>query len=462
MKKKVYIILISVFILSFFAGALSFPGYFNKGIDFVNAKIHSNIPHFWQVPFKLGLDLQGGAHLVYEADLSNIKKGEYSSAMAGLRDIIERRVNFFGVQEPMVQVQESGGHYRLIVDLAGVKDTSRAIKLIGQTPLLEFREQRTKSETKKILDKQKEIKGKSLEEIKKIKDWQLALKDPYFKPTSLTGQYLKKAELGFEPNTGRPMILLQYNDKGAKIFKELTKKNVGKILAIYIDGKPISEPRIQEEISGGKAQITGNFTIESAKKLVRNLNSGALPVPIKLISQQTIGPTLGSISLAKSLKAGVWGLIFVILFMVIFYRLPGFLASLSLGVYVLLILSLFKILHITLTLAGIGGFILSIGMAVDANVLIFARMHEEMKERNDFSISLEEGFRRSWPSIRDGNGTTFLIALILFLFGSSFIKGFAFVLLIGILVSVFSAVFVTQNFLRLFVGTKIEKWRWLW
>jgi protein-export membrane protein SecD len=461
-KKKVYIILISVLVLAFFAGALSFPNYFNKGADFINGKLHLSLPHFWQIPFKLGLDLQGGTHLIYEADLSNVEKSGYSSAMAGLRDIIERRVNLFGVQEPVVQTQESSGHYRLIVDLAGIKDPAKAIKMIGQTPFLEFKEERPKEETKKILDKQEEVKGKSPEEIKKIKDWQLALKDPYFKPTPLTGKYLKKATLDFDPNTGNPMILLQYDSEGAKIFKDLTAKNVGKILAIYIDGKAISTPRIQEEISGGKAQITGNFTIDSAKKLVRDLNSGALPVPIKLISQQSIGPTLGAISLSKSLKAGIWGLLAVILFMIIFYRFPGFLASLSLAIYVILILSLFKFLHITLTLAGIGGFILSIGMAVDANVLIFSRMREEFKERNDFSVSLEEGFRRSWPSIRDGNATTLIIALILFWFGSSFIKGFALTLSIGILVSIFSAVFITRNFLRFFVGTRAEKWQWLW
>ena len=461
-KKKVYIFLISVLVLVFFAGTLSFPNYFNRGVDFFNGKFNLNLPYFWQIPFKLGLDLQGGTHLIYEADLSNIEKGEYSSAMAGLRDIIERRVNLFGVQEPVVQTQESSGHYRLIVDLAGIKDPAKAIKMIGQTPFLEFKEERPKEETQKILDKRKEVKGKSPDEIKKIKDWQIALKDPYFKKTPLTGQYLKKARMGFDPNTGNPMILLQYDSEGAKIFKDLTAENVGKILAIYIDGKAISTPRIQEEISGGKAQITGDFTVDSAKKLVRDLNSGALPVPIKLISQQSIGPSLGAISLSKSLKAGIWGLLAVILFMIIFYRFPGFLASLSLTIYVVLILSLFKVLHITLTLAGIGGFILSIGMAVDANVLIFSRMHEEFKKRNDFRVSLEEGFRRSWPSIRDGNATTLIIALILFWFGTSFIKGFALILSIGILVSIFSAVFITQNFLRVFVGTRMENWKWLW
>jgi protein-export membrane protein SecD len=462
-KKNVYLILIFVFILAFFAGNLCYPKYFNRGVDFLNQKTHLNLPHFWQRPFRLGLDLQGGTHLVYEADLSNVDPKEYSSAMAGLRDIIERRVNFFGVQEPIVQTQKSGGgHYRLIVELAGIKDPDQAIQMIGRTPVLEFREERTKEETEKILAKQKEIQGKNLNEAKQVKNWQLALKDPYFKPTALTGQYLKKAELGFDPDTGRPLILLQYNKEGAKILKELTKKNIGKILAIYIDGKPLSTPTIEEEISQGKAQISGNFTIESAKKLVRNLNAGALPVPVKLISQRSIGPSLGAVSLAKSLKAGMWGFLAVILFMIAFYRFPGLLASLSLLIYIVLILGLFKLMNATLTLAGIGGFILSIGMAVDANILIFSRMREEMREEKDFNISLEEGFRRSWPSIRDGNMTTLIVALILFWFGTSFVKGFALTLSIGIVVSMFSAVFITQNFIRFFVGTKLEKWQWMW
>ncbi|HHE76596.1 MAG TPA: protein translocase subunit SecD [Candidatus Parcubacteria bacterium] len=461
-RKKVYLILITIFILTVAAAVLSFPNYFNKGIDSINAKFHWGLPRFAQIPFKLGLDLQGGTHLVYEADLSNIEESDRSSAMAGLRDIIERRVNLFGVQEPIVQTQKTGEHYRLIVELAGIKDPAEAIKMIGQTPYLEFREERPEEETKRILEKREEIKGKSVDEIKKTKDWQVALEDPYFKPTPLTGKYLKEARLSFDPNTGEPIILLHYNNEGAKILKDLTKKNIGKILAIYIDGQPISTPRIQEEIPDGSAQITGSFTIEEAKKLVRDLNAGALPVPIKLISQQSVGPVLGSISLAKSLKAGIWGLIAVVLFMIFFYRLPGILASLSLGIYVLFVLALFKILGVTLSLAGIGGFILSIGMAVDANVLIFSRMKEEMSEKEDFGAALEEGFRRSWPSIRDGNATTLIIAFILFWFGTSFIKGFAFTLSIGIIVSVFSAVFIVRNLLRLFIGTRLEKWKWLW
>jgi len=461
-KKRTKLILIFILIFTFFAFNLSYPDCFNKAVDFIYGKIHLKIPHFWNIPFKLGLDLQGGTHLVYEADLSNIEKKEYSSAMAGLRDIIERRVNLFGVREPVVHTQQVGSHYRLVVELAGIKDPAKAIEMIGQTPFLEFREQRPEEETKKILEKREEIQGKSPEELKNVKDLELALEDPYFKPTKLTGKYLKKAKLGFDQNTGKPLILLEFNKEGAKIFKELTAKNVGKILAIYIDGQLISAPKVQEEIPNGKAQITGNFTVKEAKKLARNLNAGALPVPIKLISQQTIGPTLGSVSLTKSLRAGLFGFLMVLIFLIAFYRLPGLLASFALFIYVVIVLSLFKLIPVTLTLAGIGGFILSIGMAVDANILIFSRIKEELKQGKEFSVAIEEGFRRSWPSIRDGNLTTLIVAIILFWFGTSFIKGFAFTLSIGIVVSMFSAVFITRNFLRLFVGTRLEKVKFLW
>jgi len=444
------------------AGNLSYPKYINQGIDFLNVKFGLKIPHFWDIPFRLGLDLQGGTHLLYEADLSTIKKEDYSSAMQGLRDIIERRVNLFGVTEPVVQVQEAAGQYRLVVELAGIKDPAEAIKMIGQTPFLEFKEQKTEEETQKILDKQKELEGLTYEEMQKVENWQLIFEDPYFISTPLTGKYLERADLNFNQQTGAPIISLQFNDEGAEIFEQLTSRNVGKILAIYIDGIPISTPVVQEAISGGKAQISGEFSVEEAKELVRNLNAGALPVPITLISQQTVGPTLGAVSLQKSLIAGLLGFLAVIIFLIIFYRFPGFLASLVLAIYIALILSLFKLIPVTLTLAGIGGFILSIGMAVDANILIFSRMREELKEEKSFTIAIEEGFRRSWPSIRDGNLTTLIVALILFGLGTSFIKGFALTLSIGILVSMFSAIFITRTLLRLFVNTRLEKYNWLW
>jgi len=419
-----------------------------------------NLPDFFNIPFKLGLDLQGGTHLVYEADLSEIE--DHSSAMAGLRDIIERRVNLFGVSEPIVQTQEAAGQHRLVVELAGIKDPNEAIKMIGQTPFLEFKEQKSEQETQLILDKQKELEGKSMEEIEQIENWMLALEDPYFTSTALTGKYLDKAEMGFEQNTQAPLILLKFDDEGSDIFEDLTSRNIGKPIAIYIDNVLISAPVVQDVISGGDAQISGQFTVSEAKELVMNLNAGALPVPIVLISQQSVGPTLGKISLEKSLYAGILGFLVIIIFLILFYRLPGVLASLSLIIYILFILTIFKLISVTLTLAGIGGFILSIGMAVDANVLIFSRMREELKQEKSFNVSLIEGFRRSWPSIRDGNITTLIVALILFWFGTSFIEGFAFTLSIGILLSIFSALFITKTFLWFFAGTKFENIKWLW
>lgn len=439
-KKKVYIIAAVILSVAFLAGNLNYPQFLK-------------LPGIPEIPFKLGLDLQGGTHLVYEADLSNIEKKDYSSSMQGLRDVIERRVNLFGVQEPVVQTQQRAGHHRLIVELAGVTDPAQAIEEIGKTPFLEFREQKENYE---------EIVEKNREAIEAGEEGaEIEIEDP-FRATPLTGKYLEKAELSFDKITYQPLVLLEFNGEGAKIFGDLTSKNIGKPLAIYIDGLPISIPTVQEEISGGKAQITGRFTIQEAKELARNLNAGALPVPINLISQQSVGPTLGKISLEKSLKAGIFGLIGVIIFLIFFYRFPGFISAVTLAIYVTLILALFKLIPVTLTLAGIGGFILCIGMAIDANILIFSRMREELREGRTFSIAVEEGFRRAWPSIRDGNITTLIVALILFGFGTSFVKGFAFTLTIGILMSMFSAIIITKNFLRVFQGTKLEKVKFLW
>lgn len=456
-KKRTYIIIITILVLAFLAGNLSYPKYFNQGVDFLNSKLNLKLPHFWQVPFRLGLDLQGGAHLLYQADLSNVKPEDQNDSLQGLRDVIERRVNFFGVQEPLVQIQGD----RLIVELAGIADPAQAIEEIGKTPFLEFKEQKPAEEIRKIQEKQKEVEGLTFEEAQQIPDWQLALQDP-FSSTSLTGKYLKKAELGFDQTTYQPLVSLQFNDEGAKLFEELTARNVGKPLAIYIDDQLISAPTVQEAISGGKAQITGSFTTEYARGLARNLNAGALPLPIKLISQQTVGPILGKASLEQSLRAGILGFFAILLFMIIFYRLPGVFASLSLLMYVIFILALFKLIPVTLTLAGIAGFILSMGMAVDANILIFSRMREELKSGKDYLLSLEEGSKRAWPAIRDGNLTTILVGLILFGFGSGFVKGFAFTLVFGNLVGMFSAIVITNSFLRVFSKDKSKRWLWLW
>ncbi|HDZ54740.1 MAG TPA: protein translocase subunit SecD [Candidatus Nealsonbacteria bacterium] len=483
-KKKLNLIIISILVLAFLAGNLVFPKYFNSGVDSLNSRLRQsfgeqtkfNLPYFPEISFRLGLDLQGGSHLVYEADLSKVEKERYVEAMEGLRDVIERRVNLFGVQEPIVQTQQAGENYRLIVELAGIKDVGEAIKIIGETPYLEFLEQRANEETQIILDKQKELEGKDPEEYQQIENWYLAFQNPYFKPTQLTGKYLEKAQLSFDQTTSKPQIQLQFTEEGTELFEEITERNIGKPLAIFLDGMSIVDtdgdneitfndfyaPIVQGKITGGRAVITGNMNISKAKEIIQRLNSGALPVPIKLISQQTVGPTLGAMSLQKSLKAGIIGALAIILFMILFYRLPGVLASLALGIYLVLILSIFKLIPVTLTLAGIGGFVLSIGMAVDANILIFSRMREELREGKDLVISIEEGVRRAWPSIRDGNITTILVSLILFFFGTSFVQGFALTLIFGVLLSMFSAIIITNHFLKFFAQTKFRGITWLW
>ena len=387
---------------------------------------------------------------MYEADLSGVPSpSDHDSAMEGLRDVIERRVNLFGVKEPLVQSSGKGDTRRLIVELAGIQEPQEAIALIGQTPYLEFRE--TKQNYTEIIENNQKL----------FQEGKTDFVDPYAS-TALTGRYLKKAEIGFDSLSQEPLVLLQFDEQGATIFEDLTQKNLGKPIAIFLDGQLLQSPTVQGIIAGGRAQITGKFTVEEAKTIVRNLNAGALPIPITLLSQQSIGATLGQDSLAKSLKAGIGGFIAVIVFMVLFYRLPGLLASLALVLYVVFLLSIFKFISLTFTLAGIAGFILSIGMAVDANVLVFSRMREELKAGRTLAGSLSEGFKRAWPSIWDGNVTAMLVALILFWFGSSFVQGFAFTLILGTLMSMFTALFITRNFLRMFEETFLGKFKWLW
>lgn len=474
-SSKIKFLMLVIFICAILLGSLDYPVIWDKAIDYLNNQFSLGLPHFYKLPFRLGLDLQGGTHLVYQADLGNIEEKERSASMDGIRDVIERRVNLFGVAEPLVQINKAGDSYRLIVELPGVKDVNQAIKMIGETPYLEFLEEKSEEESKIILETQKKFQekaqklqgeGKTEEEImaelQKSEDWQLALEDPYFKNTSLTGRYLKKALLELDQTTYKPQIGLEFNDEGAKLFADITSRNVGKRVAIYLDGTPITTPVVQEAITGGKAQITGTFTDEEAKQLVQRLNSGALPVPITLIVQQSIGASLGKLSLTESLKAGMYGFLAILLFMIILYRFPGFFASLSLIIYVLFVLAIFKLIPVTLTLAGIAGFLLSMGMAVDANILIFARTREELKQGKSYLTALSDGTKRAWSAIRDGNFTTILVGLILFIFGTSFVKGFAFTLIIGNLISMFSAIVITNNFIKCFIGTKLEKVKWLW
>lgn len=395
--------------------------------------------------YHLGLDLQGGTHLLYRADFSNFKGGSKSDAMEGLRDTIERRVNLFGVTEPVVQVENAGGEYRLIVELAGVRDIREAIRLIGETPFLEFKEARSAEATKDLLEKR--AKGEEL------------FTDPYFTSSELTGRYLKRAELQFDPTTNSPIIGIEFDSEGEALFEKITERNVAKPLAIYLDGAPISAPTVREKISGGKAQITGQFTLKEAKDLVLRLNSGALPVPITLLSQQSVEALLGTEYLSRSLKAAIAGFLTVIIFMLLWYRLPGVVAVLALLIYAAIVLTLFKLVPVTLTAAGIAGFVLSLGMAVDANILIFERLKEELWSGKDLGRASAEGFKRAWTSIRDSNVSSLITAAVLYWLGTSVVRGFALTLAIGVLVSMFSAISVSRTFLMAVITRWMDKHR---
>jgi len=441
---KVVSITLVILLAAIGAGFFDFPDQANPLL----AKLPGNI-QVPQVPFNLGLDLQGGIHLLYQADLSRVNPAEYDSAMQGLRDVIERRINFFGAKEPLVQTEGKGDERRLIVEIAGIVDSAEAIRQIGKAPFLEFKE--VKENYNEILEKNQQV----------LETGEGELEEP-FQATLLNGSLLNRADVTFDSITQEPFISLSFNSEGADLFQEITARNIGRPLAIYLDNQIIQTPIVQAEISGGQAQITGGYSLEEAQQLVRDLNAGAVPVSIALLSQQQVGATLGSISLEKSLRASFMGLLLVVVFMILFYRVPGLLASAALVIYGILLLFFFKILGFTFTLAGIAGIILSVGMAVDANILIFSRLKEELREGKSFGAAVQEGFARAWPSIRDGNVTTLLVALILFWFGSSFVQGFALALSLGILLSMFSAIVITKNFLRLFQGTPLEKIVWLW
>lgn len=404
-------------------------------------------PSFFQIAnvpadsYRLGLDLQGGTHLVYQADFSGVTVEDKSEAMQGLREVIERRVNAFGVAEPVIQVDRAsrllgeprpgaGGDWRLIVELAGIKDINEAIRLIGKTPELQFRE----------------TTGTSTLE---------------FLPAELTGKYLKRAEVQFDPNTNVPYIAVEFNDEGSKLFEQITERNVGKPVGVFLDGMLTQAPVVQEKITGGRAVITGQFTIEEARSHVRDLNSGALPVPIALISQQSVEASLGNDSLRASLRAGIIGFLIVVAFMIFWYRVPGILAVLALLVYAVLTLAIFKLIPVTLTVAGIAGFILSIGMAVDANILIFERMKEELRKGKQLPDAIQEGFLRAWTSIRDSNISSLITAGILYWLGTSVVKGFAATLAIGVLVSMFTALTVTRTLLLATLRGNAAKWLYL-
>lgn len=652
-KGRVWLHFFIIIIVVIATSLVAFGNYYNQAVT--NYKLP--LPTVGEVPFRLGLDLLGGSQLVYDADVSALPASEQRAAVDGARDVIERRVNVFGVSEPHVEVNSTADNkYRILVELAGIKDISEAIKKIGETPLLEFKEQATtrreltaeeqksleeyntsaKTRADEVLQKLKnggdfnalakeysddpitkdkdgevgwiskrdnaelaevaasipvgtvstsytlaeqgyeiikvneqrikEVKASHIlicykesegctsdmskdEAYKKIKELKARAnpqnfadlakenstdasnkdrggdlgwfgRDLMVKPfedtvfsqqvnsisfvvetkfgyhiihktdenpeyrlshiliatqsaetilgpeadwqnTELGGKNLRRASVSFNPQDSTPLVNLEFDEEGGKMFEEITGRNVGKPVAIFLDGYPISTPNVNEKITGGQAVIQGNFTITEARDLAKRLNAGALPVPITLVNQQTVGATLGQESVDMSLYVGMIGLLLVALFMIIYYRFLGVLAVLALVVYGVLSLAIFKIWPVTLTLSGIAGFILSIGMAVDANILIFERLKEELRNGRSLSNAIQEGFSRAWPSIRDSNFMTILTSFILTQFSTSVIKGFAITLLIGVLISMFTAITVTRTLLRLFSEQWFEKHRWL-
>lgn len=602
-----------LFLLVIIFAALGFvlaaDNYYNQAVNAL-AKATNNIivlPSAPKSPFVLGLDLQGGTQLIYEADVANIAEAERLSALEGVRDIIERRVNGAGVSEPVIQINRTmQGDYRILAELAGIKDVNEAIKLIGETPLLEFKEQSTDAQevnaepNAEAVAFNKQVAAQAAEAIKAINtgaDWQtladkyqakletkealaeenqpdlvsslknMAIgglsaplkidntlviakllakteKDNPFKDqagqspkiteykaqllsftlqdespvlnlgdnwqnTELSGKNLKRASLQFNPQDSSPEVALEFDSEGAEAFANITERNIGKPVAIFLDGYAISVPTVNDRIPDGRAVISGRFNVQEAKLLVQRLNTGALPVPINLVGQQTVGASLGQKSIDNSVKAGLIGFLFVAIFMIIFYRLPGVISVISLGIYALTVLTIFKAAPIwlalifisllvvlfvsvfnhlkifdgifsstlflvilaflvyyanqpvTLTLAGITGFILSIGMAVDANVLIFERMKEELRLGKPLSTALDEGFRRAWPSIRDGNITTILTCFILMGFGTGLVKGFGATLFIGVSISMFSSIVITYILLKVFNSSWLDRHRYL-
>lgn len=381
------------------------------------------------LPWGLGLDLVGGTSLTYTIDLSEVNSSDYEAVVSGLKEVIEKRVNLYGVAEPKVTIAQKGDSYELLVDLAGVKDLKDAVRQIGETPRLDFREV--------------EQDGENVTFIK----------------SELSGRYISGASLAFD-NLNKPIVDLQFNDEGAKIFEDLTAKNVGKPLAIFVDDQLTDAPRVNEKITGGRATISGGgegFSVDEAKQLVQRLNAGALSAPISLSNQRTVSATAAQDALKKIIIAGIIGTALVALFMLIYYRLLGLFAVLALSIYTAITLAVFKsgllglIPSFTMTLAGIAGFILSVGMAVDANILIFERTREELKKGLTKSAAIQEGFKRAWLSIRDSNTSTIITATILYFFTSSFVQGFALTLGIGVLISMFSAIFVTRTMLKVFI-----------
>lgn len=402
---------------------------FEKSAPFVKFSINGNLIDYKKdLNINQGLDLQGGSHLVYSVDMSGVAEGERSDALASLQKVIENRVNAFGVSEPTIYTSKNGSEYRLTVELAGVKDTNQAMDLIGKTAKLDFRELDTAGQE--------------------------------FQKTDLSGSELTRATVAFDPNTNEPYISIEFNADGAAKFEAITTRNIGKPVGIYLDDTLISYPNVNQAISGGKAQITGQFTYTEAKDLAIQLDAGRLPMPINNIEQRTVEASLGQDSVHKSVVAGIIGIIVVSLFMIAYYRLLGVFSTLGLGLYMIFMLVLVKLFGITMTMGGIAGLILSIGMSMETDVLIFERIREEMRNGRAFKNAAMLGFKRAWTSIRDSNAVSLIICALLIWAGGT-IRGFAIVLALGIVVGLTTTFLGTKTLIELVSNRKFACNNWL-
>lgn len=430
-----------IFFLTMIAGFIALP---DQIANFKKPKIDFYFfgKHIYKdYQLRKGLDIQGGMQVVLEAEMNEVPDEDKLMALEAAREVIAKRVDLYGISESSIQTSKANGQNRLIVELPGVSDPAQALELVGRTALLEFKLQRELSEE---------------ETIEATMSPQIWLNS--FVDTGLTGKQLKKSQVQIDPQTSKPIISLEMNEEGRELFANITKNNVNEVLAIFVDGMPIMTPVISTPILDGKAVINGDFSVEEAKNLAIQLNAGALPVNIKVLEQKTIGASLGDESIQKSVQAGLIGLALVLLFMMLYYGWLGFVASLSLIIYAILTIALYKVLGVVLTLPGIAGLILTIGMAVDANILIFERMKEELRVGHPYARAMELGFGRAWDSIKDANLASIFTALVLinplnfaFLNTSGMVKGFGLTFLIGTLLSLFTGVVVSRLLLRAFL-----------
>lgn len=457
--------LILIIILTIIAGAIALPKSFeinlpggrtlNLGSPTINTTILGK--QFNQdFEFKRGLDIQGGMQVVLQADMSAIESIDREQALQSAREVILRRVDFYGISEPVVQTAQTGEDHRLIIELPGVDDPAEALQLVGQTAQLEFQ---LVNQTPATVSAELLASGSG--ELTDLALQEAMNQQITMEPVGLTGAQLKRSSVQFDPTTGEPNILMEFNDEGRETFAKVTEEHTGEMLGIFIDGGLLMAPVINTPILNGQATITGGFTLDEAQQLSIQLNAGALPVPITVLEQRTIGASLGSQAVEQSVRAGLVGLGLVVLFMILYYGIKGLLASFALIIYALLTLAVYKTLGITVTLPGIAGLLLSIGMAVDANILIFERMKEELRLGKPFDRAMELGFGRAWDSIRDANLATIMTALVLvnplnfpFLNTSGAVRGFGVTLLIGVAISLVTGVFVTRTFLEIFLREK--------